>query len=101
MNEMVLFALQCFYLMLPAYLSNMAPVFMKRTFRFMAVPLDFDKTINGKPILGKNKTFRGIFFGTFFGILTALLQHYLYRHEFFRQLSFFDYSGWLLFGFLM
>jgi len=101
MNEMVLFALQCFYLMLPAYMSNMAPVFMRRAFRFMAAPLDFNKTIKGKPILGKNKTFRGVFFGTLFGILMALLQFYIYRYEFFRQLSFFDYSNWLLFGFLM
>lgn len=101
MNDMVFFALQCIYLMLPAYISNMAPVFVKKIFNFMAVPLDFDKTINGKPILGKNKTFRGVFFATFSGIAAALLQHYLYRYEFFRQLSFFDYSNWLLFGFLM
>lgn len=101
MNEIAFFLVKCFYLMLPAYFSNMAPVFMKRTLRFMAVPLDFNRTLNGKPILGKHKTFRGIFYGAFFGIAIAFLQHYLYRYEFFRQLSFLDYSNWLLFGFLM
>ncbi|MBI2107611.1 CDP-archaeol synthase [Candidatus Woesearchaeota archaeon] len=95
------FVLKCFYFMLPAYLSNMAPVFVKKIFNFMAVPLDFNKTMNGKPILGENKTFRGVFFGTLFGILIAFLQYYLYQYGFYRNLSFFDYSNWLLFGFLM
>ena len=61
------FILKCFYFMLPAYLSNMIPVFVKKIFNFMAVPLDFNKRINGKPILGKNKTFRGFFFGVILG----------------------------------
>ena len=52
------FLLKCFYLMLPAYFANMAPVIVKRI-DFLAFPVDFSKTLGKKPILGKNKTFRG------------------------------------------
>ncbi len=95
------FILQCFYFMMPIYFANMSPVFMRKTLNFMAVRMDFGKRLGGKPILGEHKTWRGSFYAIVFGILTAFLQYNLYRYEFFRKLSFFDYSNWLLFGFLM
>ena len=100
MNENLLFVLKCCYLMLPAYFANMAPVIVKKI-NFLKYPVDFGKKLNNKPIFGKNKTFRGFFFGILFSIVISYLQHIGYSKEFFKTLSFFDYSGWLLFGFLM
>jgi len=36
------------------------------------LPLDFNRKLFGKPILGKGKTFRGTFAGLFFGMLSVL-----------------------------
>jgi len=100
MEYIVAFVLKCFYLMLPAYFANMAPVIVKKI-NILVFPIDFNKKINNKPILGKNKTFRGLTFGIIFAVIIAYLQFLLYKNEFFRQISFIDYQNWLLFGFLM
>ena len=100
MVEFVVFLLKCFYLMLPAYFSNMAPVIVKKINLFV-FPLDFNKKLNKKPILGKNKTFRGLIFGIIFVIIVAYLQFLLYKAEFFKNISFIDYQNWPLFGLLM
>lgn len=100
MQDFVLFILKCFYLMLPAYFANMAPVMVKKISLF-AFPVDFDKKLNDKPILGKNKTFRGLVFGVIFAIVISYFQFLLYNIEFYKNLSFFNYQNWLLFGFLI
>ncbi len=100
MVEFVVFLLKCFYLMLPAYFANMAPVIVKKMNLFV-FPIDFDKKLNKKPILGKNKTFRGLIFGIIFAIIVAYLQFLLYKAEFFKDISFIDYQNWLLFGLLI
>ncbi len=100
MQESLLFLIRCFYLMLPAYFANMAPVMVKKI-NLLAFPIDFNRTLNNKPIFGKNKTFRGLVFGIIFAIFIAYLQLSLYDINFFRALSFLDYKQWLLFGFLM
>lgn len=99
---MWMFVLKCFYFMMPAYFANMAPVIAKRWFKKLAFPVDFNYKIKGKPLFGKNKTFRGFFFGILFAIIIALVQRVLYySYESFRNLSFIDYSNWLLLGFLI
>lgn len=100
MAEFAIFLLKCFYLMLPAYFANMAPVMVKKV-NFFVLPIDFNKTINGKPIFGRNKTFRGVVFGIIFAIIVAYSQFLLYEIEFFKNISFLDYQNWLLLGFLM
>lgn len=100
MNGLVFFLLKCLYLMLPAYFANMAPVMVKKIGLF-AYPIDFSVQLGKKPVLGKNKTFRGLFFGVIFAIIISYLQFLLYSVPFFRSVSFFDYQNWLLFGFLM
>lgn len=88
--------------MIPAYLANMAPVLTKDWFKPLAKPIDLNTKLKTHYIFGKNKTFRGLIFAVLFGIFSALIQHLLYyRFEFFRSISFLDYSNWLLFGFLM
>jgi len=81
--------------MLPAYFANMAPVIVKNRFKKLAVPVDF-----GKNIFGNNKTFRGLFFGVLFAIVIVYFQFLLYGLGFFGNLSFIDYSNWLVVGFL-
>ena len=90
---MIYFILQCMYLMVPAYLANMAPVLVRK--------IDFlDKPIS-KKFLGDHKTWRGFVFGTLAGVLGAFLQKWLYSYPVFASLSFFDYSNWLVVGFLL
>ena len=99
-ESFALFLFKCFYFMLPAYFANMAPVMVKKINLF-AVPIDLNKKLNNKPILGKNKTFRGLIFGVIFAIVIAYFQHIFYSIEFFKNTSFFSYQNWPLFGFLM
>jgi len=97
---MLFFALKCFYFILPAYFANMAPVIVKNRFNYLAVPIDFGKKIKGKELFGKNKTFRGFTFAILFAIAITYLQFLLYEFNFFKNLSFINYSSWLLLGFL-
>jgi len=87
--------------MLPAYFANMAPVIFKGIAKKLAFPVDFNKRIKNKPIFGKNKTFRGIIFGVLSAIIIAFLQYLLYNYQFFKDISFINYSNWLFVGFLM
>ena len=93
--------LQVFYLMLPAYFANMAPVIVKGSFKSLKIPLDFNKKINKKPILGENKTFRGLIFGVLFAVIIAYLQFLLHNNNILADIAIIDYSNWLLIGFLL
>jgi CDP-2,3-bis-(O-geranylgeranyl)-sn-glycerol synthase len=60
----------------PAYCANAVPVIAGG-----GRPMDFGKNFfDGKPVLGKNKTFRGFFFGlaigTFVGVVESLVFSY-------------------------
>lgn len=85
--------LQSIYFMLPAYLANMMPVFLKR-FPIGNFPIH-------EKMFGSHKTYRGLVSGALTGILIALLQKYI--HTFFPQLSIvpfdrFSYSETALIG---
>jgi CDP-2,3-bis-(O-geranylgeranyl)-sn-glycerol synthase len=59
---------------IPAYVANMVPVFVRKL-RVLNIPLDGGLTWNDKPLLGKNKTVRGLVFGTLSaGLAGAVLQ---------------------------
>jgi len=96
--------IQALYLMLPVYFANMAPVFATKFLgqRF-AWPLDFNKKYQGKPILGRNKTWRGLIAAIIVAAIIVLIQKLLYQIDFFRTLSLIDYSQVLcgVYGFLM
>ena len=93
--------LKSIYLMVPAYFANMAPVICKNIFPRLAFPLDFNKDISGKPILGKNKTFRGLIFGIGFAGVSSYIQFNLYKIDWFRGISVLDYNNWLIIGLLL
>ena len=88
-NLFMIFLLKCFYLMLPAYFANMAPVIVKKINLFV-LPIDFNTQMNNKPVLGKNKTFRGFIFGVIFSIIIVYVQFLLYNIDFFKNISFFN-----------
>jgi CDP-2,3-bis-(O-geranylgeranyl)-sn-glycerol synthase len=63
-------------LIFPAYCANAAPVFVGG-----GLPLDFGKNfVDGRRIFGKNKTFRGFFFGLAIGILVGLVEIVLFGY---------------------
>lgn len=90
--------LKALYFALPFYIANMAPVIMKK-FPYLGTPIDGGRTINNRRVLGDNKTWRGIVFGTVFGGLTALVQQFLTRYDTFSNLSIMDYSASWIFIF--
>jgi CDP-2,3-bis-(O-geranylgeranyl)-sn-glycerol synthase len=95
--------IQLLFLMLPAYLANMAPVFAQRwkILEFMNFPVDMGKKWMGKRLLGDHKTFRGFFVAVCVGLLIAYFQYIIYAHEFFEDLALVNYSYWYLIGFLL
>src|SRR3990170_4274835 len=100
MNSLFMLLLKCFYLLLPAYFANMAPVIMKNV-NFLDYPVDFGKKVMGKPVLGNHKTFRGLFFGVLFGIIIAYLQFLIYKSGNFASIAIVDYNKWLPLGILL
>ena len=96
------FFLACLYFFLPAYLTNMIPPLVGRI-NILAIPVDFNRSFNGKRILGSHKTWRGVVFGLLIGIPAVYFQSWLYQFTFIKELAFFDYSqiNILLFGFLL
>ncbi|MEM2099211.1 MAG: CDP-2,3-bis-(O-geranylgeranyl)-sn-glycerol synthase [Candidatus Bathyarchaeia archaeon] len=60
----------------PAYCANAAPVLAGG-----GLPLDFGKNFfDGKRLFGKNKTFRGFFFGWAIGIIVGLIEGVLFNY---------------------
>jgi CDP-2,3-bis-(O-geranylgeranyl)-sn-glycerol synthase len=54
-----------FYLMIPAYIANMVPVFVKKI--PWKTPMDFGLSFGKKRLLGNNKTWKGFVFGVLIG----------------------------------
>jgi CDP-2,3-bis-(O-geranylgeranyl)-sn-glycerol synthase len=62
----------------PAYCANAAPVIAGG-----GTPMDFGKYFfDGKRIFGKNKTYRGFFFGLAVGIAVGLVEYALFDYPF-------------------
>jgi CDP-2,3-bis-(O-geranylgeranyl)-sn-glycerol synthase len=60
----------------PAYCANAVPVIVGG-----GPPLDLGKNFfDGKPIFGKNKTFRGFFFGLAIGVTVGLVESILFGY---------------------
>lgn len=68
--------LDLFYLMIPAYIANMAPVFARKI--PWNTPLDFGLTFRNRRILGDNKTWRGLIVGVIVGTLIGVLISKIY-----------------------
>lgn len=87
--------LQIIYFLLPGYFANMFAVISAKL--PWNTPIISDKhTFRGKPILGKNKTWRGLIIGIIAGYLIFLLQFHLYQNAIFSEIAYFDYNNYWL-----
>lgn len=87
---MIEYIFKIIWFFLPMGFANMAPAFVKKI-NILNIPIDFNKKINEEPILGANKTIRGLFAATILGEIIFLLQKYLFNFEFFGNISLIDY----------
>jgi CDP-2,3-bis-(O-geranylgeranyl)-sn-glycerol synthase len=76
-------ALKTFWLFLPAGLANMTPILIRGHFKSLGFPVS-------EKLFGSNKTWRGLFGGTFVAILVVYAQEVLYPIT--RSISYFDYE---------
>lgn len=67
------------WILIGAGAANMAPMFVSKLpfLRDWKAPLDFNKQLGGKPIFGKNKTWRGLLSGIVVAIITVYAQQLL------------------------
>lgn len=65
------------YFLLPAYFANMAPVIWKPIFPWLDHPIDGGLTLNSRPLLGRNKTWRGLVLGILTAMVVAYIQYSL------------------------
>jgi len=70
MSEVMRLIIEALKFIFPAYCANATPVLMGG-----GLPIDFGKKFpDGKPIFGKNKTFRGFFSGLVVGTLVGFVE---------------------------
>jgi CDP-2,3-bis-(O-geranylgeranyl)-sn-glycerol synthase len=63
-------------LVFPAYCANAAPVLVGG-----GAPLDFGRDfVDGRRVFGKNKTFRGFFFGLAIGIMVGVVEFFVFGY---------------------
>lgn len=78
MNDLLREIIGTCLLFLPAGVANMSPVIANKIpgLNKWITPVDFGMKWHGKRILGDNKTWRGIVFGTFMAGLVGLIQYH-------------------------
>lgn len=69
--------LEVLYLALPAFVANMMPVVAARfnLVPFLDRPIDAHASLRGKPLLGRNKTWRGVVAAVVGGVAIAVVQY--------------------------
>jgi CDP-2,3-bis-(O-geranylgeranyl)-sn-glycerol synthase len=79
MLHSTLFAL---WFLLPAAVANAAPIFVAAmpVLRRWNTPIDFDRTVNNKPIFGSHKTWRGLLAAICAGAIVFAIQLFLVHH---------------------
>jgi CDP-2,3-bis-(O-geranylgeranyl)-sn-glycerol synthase len=75
--EITILIIEALKFIFPAYCANAVPVIAGG-----GPPLDLGKNFfDGKPIFGKNKTFRGFFFGLAIGVAVGLVESILFSYS--------------------
>ncbi len=70
--------IQALTFIFPAYCANALPVIVGG-----GLPLDFGRNFtDGRPIFGRNKTFRGFFAGLIIGTLIGFLESFVFNYPF-------------------
>ena len=76
--DIALLIVEALKFIFPAYCANAAPVLVGG-----GLVMDFGKNfVDGKRVLGNNKTFRGFFFGLAKGIAVGLVESMLFNYPF-------------------
>ncbi len=90
-----------FYAAFPAFIANMAPVFVAKAgwLHALDVPLDFRKTIFGKRIFGDHKTIRGLIAGILMGGAMGIVQYALHTFGIVKYPYLLSDAEFILFGF--
>jgi CDP-2,3-bis-(O-geranylgeranyl)-sn-glycerol synthase len=74
--EITIVIVEALKFIFPAYCANAVPVIAGG-----GLPLDLGKNFfDGKPIFGKNKTFRGFFFGLAIGVAVGLVESIFFSY---------------------
>ncbi|MBN2016346.1 CDP-2,3-bis-(O-geranylgeranyl)-sn-glycerol synthase [Candidatus Dojkabacteria bacterium] len=81
--------LESLFFILPTYVANGCASLSTSIpiLKNWSTPIDFGHEWKGKRILGDGKTFRGILFGTFCGILVGILEFFIAKHIDFQHLG--------------
>ena len=75
-EQIAFLAAETLVFIFPAYCANAAPVLFGG-----GKPLDLGgKFLDGKPVFGRNKTFRGFFAGLLIGTLVGIIEHFIFQH---------------------
>jgi CDP-2,3-bis-(O-geranylgeranyl)-sn-glycerol synthase len=91
MDELVDILLKSFCFLLVPSFANIAPVIFKKV-NFLNYPVDFGLSIGKIRILGKGKTWRGIFFGVMTGSLAGIVFRYpIVQNLSLQYLNFLEY----------
>ncbi len=97
--------LQAFYLILPLILAGIVQSIVPKNnwLPRLNIPIDFNKTLGGKPIFGLNKSWRGMIVMTLGSVIVVYLQAALYSVDFFKNLSLINYEShhWVIVGVLL
>lgn len=98
--------LEAIIYILPTYITNSAMTLTLSLpfLRDWRSPIDFGKSWKGKRILGDGKSFQGLFFGTFWGGVTGLVQYFIAQRFQFTHLSRFNeftICQFILFGLVL
>lgn len=83
---------EALWLFLPAYIANMTPPVAAKVFPKWDAPIDGGRTHrDGRPVLGKSKTWRGLWTGAVVAALVAAAQSLVHRTDW--ALSDFGYAA--------
>jgi len=94
--------IKCFWFIAPFGFANMAPTFVRNTFKFLDKPVDGGKLLWGQPLFGRTKTWRGLLIAPIFGEISFVMLAGFCQFPNFKDFVFFDYSQfpiWLGFVF--
>ncbi len=103
MEKLLIMIAESAWLLFPGYVANMAPIWFQRV-PILNIPVDFGKTLRGKPLFGSHKTYRGFFFGVACALAFTVLQRELFGlSEWVRNISLVNYqtTSIVLLGFLL
>lgn len=95
--------IKAFYLILPAYFANMAPVIFARLgwLNFLARPIDGGIKVGRNFVFGHSKTWRGLLSAVILATIVTASQALLFNYGFFRRISLINYQHYfILFGIL-